>query len=326
MRTAFVTGANGFLGLNLVEALLAQQWKVLALHRAGSDIAYLRKLAAERVVGDINDRDSLMRVLPKGADAVFHVAGDLNLWSRMNAAQDRVNIEGTRQVAGAALAAGAKRFVHTSTISVYGLQPGRIDETAEKQGRDSWINYQRSKFLAEEEVRKAIARGLDAVIVNPASILGRYDRTGWARIIRLVHERRLPGVPPGKASFCHAAEVARAHVAAAERGRRGENYLLGGTDASFHELVRVIGEVTGRPVPSRPTPAWLLRAAARIRTLVAAVTGRHPALTPETVGLVTREMQCDSGKAMRELGYRAVPLSAMVRESYDWLRQEGFIA
>lgn len=90
--------------------------------------------------------------------------------------------------------------------------------------------------------------------------------------------------------------------------------------------MRVIGEATGRPVPRKPTPAGVLRVAARIQTLAAAVTGRHPTLTPETVGLVTREMQCDSGKAVRELGYRAVPLSAMVRESYDWLRQEGFIA
>ena len=326
MRTAFVTGANGFLGLNLVEALPAQGWKVFALHRPDSDITFLKRLDATRVVGNINDPASLVRALPRDADAVFHVAGDLNLWSRMNAAQDRVNIEGTRNVANAALAAGAKRFVHTSTISVYGLQSGRIDEGARKQGRDSWINYQRSKFVAEEEVRRAMERGLDAVIVNPASILGRYDRTGWARIIRLVHERRLPGVPSGKASFCHAAEVARAHIAAAERGRRGENYLLGGTDASFLELVRVIGEVAGRPVPARPTPARLLRFAARVQTLLAAVTGKRPALTPETVGLMTREMQCDSGKAVRELGYRAAPLSAMVRESYDWLRQEGFIA
>jgi len=101
-KVAFVTGATGFVGLNLVEELGRQGWRVIALHRAGADLKYLRRMPAQRVRGDITDPASLRRVLPEAVDAVFHVAGDTSLWSRHNAQQDRVNIEGTRNMVAAA--------------------------------------------------------------------------------------------------------------------------------------------------------------------------------------------------------------------------------
>ena len=325
-RTAFVTGANGFVGLNLVQELLAQGWRVIALHRAGSDIKYLQRMRAERAVGDVTHRASLMRALPEAVDAVFHVAGDTGLWARNNAQQDRVNIEGTRHMVAAALEKRARRFVHTSTISAYGLQRGRIDERSEQLGRVSPVNYQRSKFLAEEEVRAGIARGLDAVILNPGAIMGAYDTHNYARVTMLVVAGKLPGIPPGSLPFCHVREVAKAHVAAFERGRKGENYLLGGTDARFLELVREIGAATGRSVPQRPTPAWVLRTLGLLGGAASHLTGRQPTLTPEASRMVTRNVSCDSSKAMRELGFRAVPLREMVGDCVAWLDAEGLLA
>jgi dihydroflavonol-4-reductase len=324
-KVAFVTGATGFVGLNLVERLLEQDWRVFALHRADSNLKYLGRMRAERVVGDVTDADSLLRTLPQAVDAVFHVAGDTGLWSRNNAQQDRVNIEGTRNAVTAALAKGARRFVHTSSISAYGMLQGRIDERSPQLGGTSPVNYQRSKFLAEEEVRAGIARGLDAVILNPAGILGAYDTRNYARLVTLVAAGKLPGVPPGSLSFCHVREVASAHVAAAAHGRRSENYLLGGTDASLLELVREIGAATGKSVPSRPTPAWLLRALGFIGGAVSRFTGRQPTITPEAARMVTRNVSCDSAKATRELGFRAVPLREMVRDCVAWLDAEGLL-
>jgi dihydroflavonol-4-reductase len=324
-RVAFVTGANGFVGLNLVEQLLAQGWRVVALHRAGSDIKYLARMGAERAVGDVTDPASLMRALPEGVDAVYHVAGDTNLWSRRNAAQDRIHIDGTRNVVEVALARRARRFVHTSSISAYGLQHGRLDEHTPQRGKDSWVNYNRSKHLAEEEVRAGLARGLDAVILNPGAILGPFDTRNYARLVLLVAAGKLPGVPPGALPFCHVREVARAHIAAFERGRRGENYLLGGTDARFVELVQAIGDALGKPVPSRPTPGWVLYVIGAIGVLGGALSGSTPTLTPETARQATRELTCDSSKAMRELGYRAVPLREMVADCVDWLAAEGLL-
>jgi len=322
-RLAFVTGANGFVGLNLVGELLAQGWRVIALHRAGSDIRYLQRFPAERATGDVTDRESVLRALPEGVDAVFHVAGDTNLWSRRNAAQDRINIEGTRNMVEAALARRARRFLHTSSISAYGLQRGRLDERTPQLGKYSTVNYNRSKHLAEEAVRAGMARGLDAVILNPGAILGPYDTRNYARLVGLVAAGKLPGMPPGALPFCHVREVARAHVAAFEKGRKGENYLLGGTDASFVELLREIGAALGKPVPARPTPAWVLRVLGALGALGGALTGAEPTLTPEMARQATRELTCDCTKAMRELDYRAVPLREMVGDCVAWLAAEG---
>jgi dihydroflavonol-4-reductase len=324
-KTAYVTGSNGFLGLNLVEQLNLQGWLVMALHRHTSDTGYLKRHPVEMVEGDINDPASLARTLPLGVDAVFHVAGSTSLWARKNAEQDRINIDGTHNMVEAALNAGAKRFVHTSSISAYGLQSGTINETAEQLGAISPINYQRSKFAAEEEVRKGIARDLDAVILNPAGIIGRYDTGGYARMFRLVNAGKLPGVPPGSLSFCHAREVAKAHIAAAERGRTGERYLLGGADASFMALVKIIGELCGKPVPDKPTSAWVLKAAGMVGNWASLLTGKEPTLTPERASMVTRSLFCDCSKAMRELGYLAVPLRTMTEDCYEWLKQEGLL-
>lgn len=324
-RTAFVTGATGFVGLNLVEALAGAGWEVVALHRPGSELKHLARLDAERVAGDVTDRASLERALPAGIDAVFHAAGDTGLWSRRNAHQDRVNIEGARNMVEAALARRARRFVHTSSISAYGMVPGRIDERSAQRGGSSRVNYQRSKFLGEQEVRAALARGLDAVILNPAAIIGPYDTRNWARMIRLACAGKLPGAPPGGSSFCHVREVARAHIAAAERGRRGEGYLLGGADASFLELLRTIGEVTGSKVPSKPLPAWLLRGIAQPAQWLSYITGRPPTFSPEAIALATRTITCDCAKAERELGYQPVPLKAMVEDSVAWLEREGLL-
>ena len=324
-RHAFVTGGTGFLGINLIDALLAQGWRVTALHRPTSDLAQLSRRKVTLVPGDISVASTLASAIPQKPDAVFHVAASLNQWSHHNELQHITNVEGTANVVRAALEAGAKRFIHTSSISVYGLQPGRITESAEKLGRISWINYQRTKYLAEEQVRAGLGRGLDAVILNPCNIIGAHDATGWARIIRLIDEGKLPGAPPGAASFCDVGEVARAHIAAVDRGRRGENYLLGGVDTSYLEMIGVIGRLLGRDVPTRPKPAWLLHLAARIGGFASAFTGKQPRITREMAGLVTRNLFADCSKAEAELGYASVPLERMLANSIDWLKSEGLI-
>lgn len=324
-KTAFVTGATGFVGLNLVEQLLQGGWQVTAMHRPNSDLTYLKRMDAARVVGDITEADSVRQAMPAAVDVVFHVAADTGLWSGNNARQDRINIDGTRNTVEAALAAGAKRFVYTSSVSVFGIQNGRIDETSPRLGQDSPINYQRSKFFAEEEVRAAIGRGLDAVILNPAGIVGPYDTHNYARLFRLVAERKLPGVTPGTLSFCHVREVARAHVTAAERSNTGEAYILAGTDASALELIQEIGAALGRPVPNRTTPTWLIRTAGWAGALKGALTGRAPDITPEIVRLGLRYFSCDSSKAVRELGLRVVPLKDMVADCAEWMVAEGLL-
>ncbi len=324
-KTAFVTGATGFLGLNLVQHLTEQGWEVTALHRPSSHLTYLRRFPVTLAVGEIEEAASLERAMPDGLDAVFHVAGDVSFWSGHRARQQRTNVEGTRNVAAAARRKGARRFVHTSTIAVYGTPPGPFDETSAHLGKASPIGYLHSKALAEEEVRKAVSEGLDAVILNPANIVGPYDLGNWSRLFRLVVEGRLPGVPPGRAPFCHVGDVAKAHLAAFEEGRVGENYILAGTDASYLEAFAVVGALLGRPVPAKPIPAFTLTLAGRLSEWRSRLTHKEPDLTPEMATLLSATITCRSDKAMRELGYQAVPLQTMFEDCYRWLASEGMI-
>jgi len=324
-KPPFGTGSTGFVGLNLVEQLTRRGWRVIALHRPDSDTRRLDRFGIEHALGDVVDLQSLLRAMPQAVDAVFHVAGLSNMWARRNPEQTRVNVEGTRYVVQTALARGARKFVFCSSWVAYGVHPDRFNEEAAQLGGQSWVNHFKSKYLSEQEVRAGISQGLDACIINPSLILGPGDTQGWARIIQLVHARRLPGVPPGRVNFCDVREVANAHIAAAEVGRSGQNYLLGGPDTSFVELVQIIGAVTGRAVPAKPTPAWVLQVMGRLQTWASAFSGKVPALTPEIAYSVSRQMSCDSTRAERELGYRVADLRSVVQASYQWLVDEGLL-
>lgn len=234
-------------------------------------------------------------------------------------------MDGTRNVVEACLRRAACRLVHTSSVVVWGFHDQPVSEDTPAFGERSSIGYFRTKALAEGEVRSGIARGLDAVILNPANIIGRHDVSNWSRALRMVHDGSLPGVPPGRASFCHARQVAEAHVAAVAQGQSGGRYLLGGADASYLELIQVIGAVAGKRVPDRPTPILVLRALGRVNHWLSYVTNREPDLTPEGVALVTSNLCCRSDRAQRELGYRPSNLEEMVRDCWDWMRAERLL-
>ena len=326
-RTAFVTGGTGFLGRHIVEQLTAMGWHVVALHRPTSDVRHLSEYKAELYVGSVTDPKSVGRAMPASCDAVFHVAGDMSLWSGGDARQTRVNVLGTRVVAQAAIEKEAKRFVHTSSVSAWGEQ--RVipfDETVSSTAGRSPINYERSKYLGEFEIEKAMERGLRAIIINPGAIVGRYDTTGWAKMLRLVQAEKLPGIPPGGTSWAHAEQVALAHIAAVDHARLGERYLLGGTNATFLEAVGLMGQLTGKKVPERPMPGWILRTVGRLSQWGSVVTRRPPDVTPEVAALLGRPPHYfRSDKAIAELGYRPVPLADMLRESYEWLKSEKLL-
>jgi nucleoside-diphosphate-sugar epimerase len=325
VKTAFVTGGAGFLGLNLVEQLLSAGWEVVVFDSAAPDSAQMEKRGVSLVKGDITDPASCERAVPAGADAVFHLAGDTSHWKPGDGRQTKFNVEGTRNGVSAALRSKVRRLVHTSSIAAYGFQPRRISEEMPSTALDSPINYFRTKRLAELEVQRGSERGLDAVILNPSNILGPHDRSGWSRFFTLIDQGRLPGVPPGRASFCHAREVAAAHIAAWERGRAAHHYLLGGADATFLEMVQLIGKLLGRPTPSRTTPAFLSKLAGRLSLWGSHLTRREPDLTPEKATLLSSELVCSSAKAERELGYRSVPLETMLEDCHRWLLAQGLL-
>lgn len=326
-QTAFVTGATGFVGTHLVRRLAEEGWAVTVLVRPTASLRDLEGIPLEVREGDVTDLDSLRRALPADTDGVFHVAASTSIWSRRNAEQTRVNVDGTDNVVRAAVECGAKRLVHTSSFVVWGFQDRPVDEGTPWSTGDEWINYLRTKRLAERRVKQAVAEGaLDAVICNPAHILGPGDRHNWSRLIRMVNEGSLPGVPPGGGAFADVREVARAHVTAWARGERGANYLLGGEDVSFLELIRTVGDLLDRPVPRRASPAWQLALAGRLASAWAGITGKAPDVTPEGAAMISRHIHCDSSRARERLGYRFTPPRRLLEDTIAWMRGEGLLA
>jgi dihydroflavonol-4-reductase len=324
-KTAFVTGGTGFIGLNLVEHLSQSGWDVVALHRPNSRLTQLKRYPVRLVQGEIEDAVSLERAMPEDVDAVFHVAGDVSLWSGHRERQWRTNVEGTRNMVATALAKRARKFIHTSTSSVYGLPTEPFDETAPKLGRDKF-NYQRSKTAAEDEVAKGTQQGLDAVFLNPAHVIGPYDWSTWSKFIRLAANRQLFRIPPGRACYADVGAVVRAHVAAVDKGRTGHNYLLGGPDAPYAEIVRIVCKLlntqpntaVGRPV--------VLKLAGRVSEWVSTLTGMEPRISEESAAMVNASILVRSDKAISELGYEVVPIETVFRSCIDWMIAENLIA
>jgi nucleoside-diphosphate-sugar epimerase len=306
VKRAFVTGASGFLGVNLVKHLLADGWSVIALHRPSSDITYLRRFPAERVIGDITDPESLARAIPNGIDAIFHTAGNVSFDQAGDAAQNHDNIDGTRNMIEAAIARRVGRFVYTSTGATFGLHDGvTIDETTPSNADQVPINYFRTKTLAEQVVVGVHDR-LDAVILNPANVVGPYDLAIWGPFLRAIKKGEIKTVGSGGGSFCQVDEVAKAHIAAFERGQRGHKYLLAGAAAPFVEVGRICAELTGGIAPG------------------AALT-RDANTTPEMFSLMSKTQLINCDKAVRALGFRPIALTTMFGDLYRWMVAEGLI-
>lgn len=324
-RKAFVTGATGFVGINLCRALLDAGWQVTALHRQGSNIRYLEKLDIDLVVGDITDAASVMKAMPEGLDAVFHVAGDTNLWSANNARQTRINVDGTQNVLAAARTKSVKRFIHTSTISAIGRHEQPVDESTVSNAPQSIINYERSKFAAEEAVRTAIEDGMDAVILRPGAIMGPFDAGTWASVFFQLRDGKLAALPPGSVPLNHVDEIVAAHLTAFDRAPPGSLYLLGGEQVAFADLFRKMARAMGIKPPGLVAPRPVLKLFGFLLAGVARFTGKEPDVTPEAAAFLGHDNRADSSKAQSELGYQLCEVDRCVQDSYDWLKQENLL-
>lgn len=326
-KIAFVTGSTGFLGLNLVELLVQEGWEVYALHRASSNLKYLNRFPVHKIQGDVTDLVSLQAGIPDGIDVCFHLAASTNLWKKNNALQTKINVEGTKNILQVIQEKQIPRLVHTSSIVTYGLHDSVINEQTKSNALEVPINYFISKRLADLEVEKAVQKqGLHATILHPSHIMGPYDFQNWVQLIKHVYNNTLPGIPPGSGPFSHVREIAKAHIRAAEVGRAGEHYVLGGDQKSFLDLINQAQRILNKKQSAKATPAWMLR----IGLLGFGIKGwlqpsQEPDLTPEKFTLVTKHVRCDDKKAQEELGFQHIPMPQIVEECIAWLQKEKLL-
>lgn len=321
-KTAFVTGGNGFVGANLVHELVKQGWEVTVFHRSGSDLGRLKGLRLKLKEGSFQDPASVAAAMPQGLDAVFHAAAKVSFWSGDDALMQRDNVEATQVMVEAALRRKAKRFILTSTVSVYGFSEKRINETFPHDGLKSDIGYLRTKAEAEEVVREGVKRGLNAVILNPSNVIGPFKRDSMVHSMLSLKEGMTLKAPPGATSFAHSVEVAKAHVAAVKRGKKGENYILAGADADWVEVYSTIPKVVGLEAKVKALPKIPLQIGAQVFQLLSVFTRKAPFVTPELVKWLSARFSYDSKKAEKELGYKTRSLKDMLQDLWENISEQ----
>lgn len=322
-----VTGGTGFIGANVVRVLVDRGYQVRALVRPNSDRRNLAGLPVELVGGDVRDLDSV-RTAVAGCGLVFHAAALYSFWVRPRQLIYQINVDGTRNVLQAALEAGVERVVYTSSVAALGLREDRrpADEETPVDPRTIVGDYKRSKYLAEQ-VALAFARerGLPVVIVNPTFPVGPYDvkPTPTGQVVRDFLRRRMPAYVDTGMNVVAVEDVAVGHVLAAERGRVGERYILGGENLTMRELLQLLAEITGLPAPRVRLPYHPVLALSYLNAGICALTGGVPRMTPDTIRMSRHHMFFDPGKAVRELGFPQTPAREALRRAVNWFRAEG---
>jgi dihydroflavonol-4-reductase len=316
-----VTGATGHIGNVLVRKLIEQGEKVRALIWRGEDTTPLEKLDVETVEGDVLDPESLKPAF-KGVEKVFHLAGIISIMPGQNPLVWRVNVEGTRNVLNAARQAGVRRLVYTSSIhAIHRAQHGKvIDESLPFDPNNPYGAYDRSKAEASLEVQKATADGLDAVILCPTGVIGPYDFRGseLGEVIRGAAEARPMFYVEGAYDFVDVRDVADGLIAAAEHGRRGESYILGGNKISVRYMLETVREVTGKAFASIKIPFSLAEFAARFTPWYYQKTKAKPRFTPYSLEVLQSNADISHDKAARELGYKPRPVIETIADTVRW--------
>lgn len=309
--------------------LLSRGVPVRALVRPRSNRCNIAELPVETAEGDLRDPASLERALD-GCEALFHVAADYRLWAPRPEEMYRTNVDGTRDLLRAARAAGIERVVYTSSVATLGHDPGGApanEDTPVGLG-DMIGHYKRSKFLAEQEVKRLVKEeDVPAVIVNPSTPIGPGDvrPTPTGRIIVEAACGHIPAFVDTGLNVVHVDDVGEGHVLALERGRAGERYVLGGRNMSLAEILAAIAALAGRRPPRLRLPHGLVLPIAYLAEAWARLRGGEPFVTVDGVRMARKPMFFTSAKAERELGYRARPAEAAIRDAFEWFATHGYL-
>ncbi len=320
-----VTGATGHIGNALIRSLLARGEGVRALIWRGEDASSLDGLEVERVEGDVLDPDSLRAAL-RGVETVYHLAGLISILPGRQPLVWKVNVEGTRNLLEAARRADIRRLLYTSSIHAIRRAPHGtvIDESLGFDPNNPYGEYDRSKAAASLEVQKAAAEGLEAVIVCPTGVIGPYDFRGseMGEVIRQAAEARPMFYVDGAYDFVDVRDVAEGMIAAAERGQRGESYILGGHRITVRYLLETVREVTGRAFASIKIPIPLAEFAARFTPWYYQRTKAKPRFTPYSLEVLQSNSNISHRKAERELGFRPRPMFETIADTVRWFFEQ----
>jgi dihydroflavonol-4-reductase len=324
VKPTLVTGATGFVGWHVARKLLARGERVRALVR---DPARLRELEdVDGFQGDLRDPESLARAV-EGCGVVYHVAADYRLWMRDPAEMFRSNVDGTRNLFEAARRTGIERVVYTSTVGCIGIpKDGVGDEETPVGIEDMQGPYKRSKFLAEKVALEFAGDGFPVVIVNPTAPVGDHDfkPTPTGKILVDFVRGAMPAFLDTGLNVVDVRDVAAGHLAACDRGRVGERYILGAENLTLESIFGMLAKAVGRPAPTIRIPYAVAYAAGVVSTAWAGVTGKEPIAPLDGVKMARKKMWVRVDKAARELGYAPGLAEGALKRAVEWFQANGY--
>lgn len=323
---ALVTGSTGFLGRHLTKKLLDQGWKVYALYRSEEKIKNIDPKAI-KIKGDITQLQQMILNIPHNLDAIFNTAASTNTWYKNNPIQTETNVQGMKNLIELCKKINCRKFIHLSSVVTYGVETftgiHNIQETDPKAGLGSWINYVKTKSLAEQELLKQ--KQLFKVIVNPTHIIGPQDQYNWAKLFKMIANKTLPSIPTGAGSFVDVRDVAQSVISAYHNGEDGENYLLGGTNLEFKEFIDLVAKQLNVSTTKIKLPYSLLILLAHIKNFVSKLNNKEPEFTPESISIVSDRFSCNSEKAKKQLQHNIRNIDESIKDTIEYLKSENII-
>jgi dihydroflavonol-4-reductase len=326
--TTLVTGATGFVGSHVARQLVSAGQSVRVLVRPNSNLEALAGLHVEYFEGDLSDQESLERAM-HGIRRVFHVAADYRLWTPRPEEIYETNVEGTRKLLAAARHARVERIVYTSTVATIAVpRNGALPNEDTQASLNEMIgHYKRSKFLAEQVAVEAVSAGVPVVIVNPTAPVGPWDwkPTPTGRIILDFLKGKMPAYVDTGLNVAPVEDIAAGHLLAAEKGRVGQRYILGGRNMTLKRILDALSAITGRPSPRVRLPHAVALAAGYADQWFSRLAGREPQIPVEGVKMSRHRMFVESDKAERELGYKPTSVEAALERAVTWYQQHGYL-
>ena len=326
MKNILVTGATGFIGSNLSSRLTELGYTVRILRRENSDLRAIRGIDVEHRIGDVRDPESVRRAVAD-CDTVFHTAAIVTFARKQRDLQRAVIVEGTQNVVESCLASKVEKLVYTSSIAAIGHTS--TGEPATEETPFNWprtAGYKFFKYQAEQYVLDSVVRGLNAVIVNPSVVIGERDiHFHGGQLVKEAKKGRLLVYPDGGMNVVYVGDVVSGHILAAQKGRPGERYILGGHNMTHKEIFQRTTGLVGRRAPFVRLPTPLLRLGARIVETTSNAIGVDPPISPDLVAGAGLLNWYSCQKAERELAYAVTPFDEMITAAYRWYKENGLL-
>jgi len=316
-----ITGGTGFIGQKLANRLIEHGERVRLLVRKTSNVSPFAGKPVELAYGDVTDRTSVKAALT-GCKRLYHLANVYDWWIPNYTQYYRVNVEGTRNVLEAAMAAGVEKTVYTSTYATLGCGENTKTEDTSRSG-PFLCEYERTKYLGEQEALKLAQEGLPLVVVMPTGVYGPGDTKITGRLLAAYLNRRLPALINMRTNMVFVDDVVEGHIAAMERGRPGEKYIMGGENASSRDVLSLVAEMEGRRWIPPTIPHWMGMAAGLFYEMGAKLTGKPPLISRDFVRFFSKPLCVSNEKACTQLGVSFTPLREGLRRHIEWLKETG---